>query len=100
MYFNGQGVEQDYRLAGRWFQKAAMQGSVEGQFNLAEMYYHGRGMKQDYSKAYAWLTVSEVGRFNFQVASRLKQISDDMSPQELAEAVHLSKELRNNIARS
>ena len=51
MYYDGQGVKQDYFKAVEWYQKAAEQGDASAQFNLGFMYDEGRGVKQDYSKA-------------------------------------------------
>lgn len=55
MYFNGEGVKQDYAEALKWFQKAAGQGIPNAQFNVGVMYYKGLGVKQDTQKALEWL---------------------------------------------
>jgi TPR repeat protein len=54
MYYQGDGVTQDYQKAYEWFQKAAEQGSAVAQTNLGVMYYQGDGVTQDYQKAYEW----------------------------------------------
>ena len=54
MYYNGQGVEQDYAEAAKWWRKAADQGDEAGQYNLGLMYYNGQGVEQDYAEAVKW----------------------------------------------
>ncbi|WP_415668886.1 tetratricopeptide repeat protein, partial [Vibrio rarus] len=44
MYNTGEGVLQDYKLAVKWYTKAAEQGVAEAQYNLALMYYNGQGV--------------------------------------------------------
>ena len=48
MYYNGQGVRQDYVQIVKWFRKAAEQGFAQAQFNLGVMYDNGQGVRQDY----------------------------------------------------
>lgn len=47
MYYNGQGVPQDYKEAVSWYTKAAEQGHAKAQFSLGAMYTDGRGVPQD-----------------------------------------------------
>jgi hypothetical protein len=56
MYYNGEGVKQDYAQAGRWYTKAAEQGNAYAQYNLGAMYYKGRGVEQDSAEAVRWWT--------------------------------------------
>ena len=51
MYYNSEGVPQDYIKAAELFQKAANQGYAAAQYNLGVMYYNGEGVPQDYVKA-------------------------------------------------
>jgi TPR repeat protein len=46
MYANGKGVEQDFKEAIKWFQKAADQGFAEAQYNLGFMYDKGQGVER------------------------------------------------------
>jgi hypothetical protein len=46
-----QGIEQDYAQAQYWYMKAADQGMVKAQYNLANMFLAGRGMKVDHGEA-------------------------------------------------
>jgi TPR repeat protein len=54
VYFNGEGVPQDYAEASRWYRLAADQGLAESQHMLGVMYDRGEGMPQDFSKAVKW----------------------------------------------
>ena len=54
LYSHGQGVQQDYVEALRWYRKAAEQGDTNGEDGLAYMYSHGQGVPQDYPEALIW----------------------------------------------
>ena len=54
MYYEGQGVPQDYGVALKWYRRAAEQGHAGAQYNLAEMYRGGQGVPQDYGVALKW----------------------------------------------
>ena len=58
MYYNGEGVRQDYAKAFEWYQKAAAHensGVAYAQYNLGVMYYNGEGVRQDYAQAKEWV---------------------------------------------
>lgn len=50
----GRGVAQDEQQAISWFRKAAEQGVVKAQNNLANRYFLGKGVKKDYKQAVYW----------------------------------------------
>lgn len=54
MFYHGQGVQQDYREAMRWYRKAADQGDTKAQYDIGYMYDLGQGVPQDYSEALRW----------------------------------------------
>ena len=54
LYYNGQGVPQDYAKAASWFRLAARQGYSLAQYNLGLLYANGQGVPQDYAKAAHW----------------------------------------------
>lgn len=54
LFANGDGVEQDYREAAKWYQKAAEQGNARAQRNLALLYDCGVGVERDYAVALEW----------------------------------------------
>jgi len=54
MYYVGEGVEQDYTKAVKWYKKAAILGDKDSQYNLAVAYAFGEGIKQSYKEAFHW----------------------------------------------
>jgi TPR repeat protein len=54
MYFQGQGVPQDYAEAMRWYRKAADQGDAGAQGTIGAMYCFGQGVPQSYAEAMRW----------------------------------------------
>jgi TPR repeat protein len=58
IYKLGQGVQQDYEEAVRWYRLSAEQGNASAQFYLGAMYDDGQGVPQDYKKAFKWLLKS------------------------------------------
>lgn len=54
MYYDGEGVRQDYSQALGWYRKAAERGFAEAQYNLGFMYYMGRGVEPDRAEARRW----------------------------------------------
>ena len=70
LYYGG---KQDYAKAVYWFQKAAVQGNADAEYNLGVLYDDGQGVPLDYAKAVYWyrkaaaqgLAVAEsnLGRF-------------------------------------
>jgi len=55
MYDNGEGVEQDFKEAVKWYRKAAEQGHANAQTYLGVMYATGRGVENDEEEAIKWL---------------------------------------------
>ncbi len=58
MYFNGNGVAQDYKTAVKWYTLAAAQGVASAQYNLGLMFEEGNGVAQDYKTAVKWYTLA------------------------------------------
>lgn len=54
MYYNGEGITQDYAAALVWLNLAANQGYSVAQFNLGAMYDNGEGVEQDFAEAFKW----------------------------------------------
>lgn len=53
-YYAGEGIEQDYVEAVKWFQKSAEKGNDDAQNNLGCCYYWGKGVEQNYEEAVRW----------------------------------------------
>ena len=54
MYYIGKGVEEDFKEAVKWYQKAADQGNAMAQSNLGLRYASGEGVEQDLKEAVKW----------------------------------------------
>jgi len=54
MYYNGNGVIQDYTEAMKWYKLAAAQGDADAQYNLGVGYDNGEGVRQDKRQAKEW----------------------------------------------
>ena len=92
MYYNGQGLSQDYDEAAKWYRLAAEQGNATAQSNLGSMYYSGEGVPQDYVQAYMWVSLA-ASRFppsakeDRERAARYREIvAAKMTAAQLAEA--------------
>ena len=91
MYYNGEGVPQDYGEAVKWFRLAAEQGNAQAQFNLGLMYSIGDGVPQDYIQAHMWFNLAGArGDENAREARDI--VKDRMTPEQTAEAQHLASE--------
>jgi TPR repeat protein len=63
MYYKGQGVEQNYKEAFKWFRVSAQKGLPDAQFYLGLMYYEGKAVACNYSNAlYLFLAAAKQGQ--------------------------------------
>lgn len=92
MHLNGQGVQQDYEEAAKWFRKAAEHGIPQAQYKLGSLYLNGQGMPRDYEQAYAWYLTGAAHQHKQSVAA-LEGVRERLSPEELKEAEKLSQKL-------
>jgi len=61
MFYEGKGVIKSYVEALYWYHKAADQGSVEAQYNLALMYARGLGVAKDMDESAKWVESASRG---------------------------------------
>ena len=54
MFYNGLGVQKDYKVAAKWFRKSAEQGNAKAQHNLGVSYENGHGVPKDFKSAVEW----------------------------------------------
>ncbi|MEQ9520218.1 MAG: tetratricopeptide repeat protein [Parvibaculum sp.] len=62
-YYSGDeraNIEQDYREAISWFEKAALQLSAEAQYFLGVMHRSGQGVTRDRAEGLRWLYLAEI----------------------------------------
>ncbi len=87
LYREGKGVARDYVKAVHWYSKAAKQGFVGGQNNLAVMYEQGLGVTKNKSEAAKWyLTAAEQYNANAQHSIGRMYRDGEGVPQNLEEA--------------
>jgi len=61
-YVEGRGIPRDPAAAGRWYEKAALQGETGAQVKLATMYVNGNGVLRNNNLAYVWFgTAARLG---------------------------------------
>ena len=95
MYYNGDGVPQDYQEAMKWYRLAAEQGHAGAQFNLGVGYYNGDGVPQDYIQSHKWINLAasrtapgEAGDYR----SARDVVAEKMTASQVAEAQRLAQE--------
>ncbi len=96
MYFEGQGVPQDYAEAVRWHRKAAEQGYARAQFLLGMMYFLGQGVPEDEAQAHMWINLAASrlppGEDRDESVKGLDIIAKVMTPAQISEAQKLARE--------
>jgi len=96
MYYQGQGVPQDYAAALKWYRLAAAQGYARAQYRLGYMYAHGEGVPQDQVQAHKWLTLATITFTNKperdEAVKARDKVAADMTPAQIAEAQKLARE--------
>jgi TPR repeat protein len=96
MYNSGLGVPPDYAEAVKWFRKAAMQGDVAAQKNLAAKYGNGQGVPQNYAEAYVWSSIAVLSGNERAKGNRDFAVSE-LSPEDLESARIRAAELYEEI---
>jgi len=94
MYYNGQGVPQNYAEAVRLYRLAAEQGIADAQNNLGLMYYNGQGVPQNYQLAYMWFSLA-AAKGGEGAASARDRAAGRMTREQIARAQQLSAECFN-----
>ncbi|MGQ0658272.1 MAG: tetratricopeptide repeat protein [Chromatiales bacterium] len=91
MYAKGQGVEQNYPQAVKWYRGAAEKGVDAAQYKLGLMYRDGQGVPQDMEYAYAWLSVAAKQGNRF-APTALASVEGQLSAEEMSQARKLSED--------
>ena len=94
MYNHSIGVPFDVKEAAKWYRKAAEQGHAPAQWYLGLMYRKGSGVPKDYVAAYAWYSLDKS---NFMGEHSRAKIAKEMTPEQIAKAKEMSKELQKKI---
>lgn len=85
MHMKGQGVEQDYEEAGKWFRRAAEQAVPQAQYKLGNLYSDGNGVPQDNEFAYIWYSVAASHQHPKSI-NAVEMIKPKLSSTEMKEA--------------
>ncbi len=91
MYYNGEGVAQDYVEAAKWYRMATEQGNSYAQYYFGLMYVQGRGVPQDYVQAHIWFNLATL-HGDGSAAYNRDYVSQLMTPNQTAEAERLARE--------
>lgn len=59
-YYNGEGVDQDFEMAFKWYSESAAQGNAAAQSRLSVCYYSGEGVTREHQMANEWVSKSEA----------------------------------------
>lgn len=85
MYMKGQGVEQDYKNASKWFRKASEKNIAAAQYRLGNLYFKGRGVPKDYEYAYVWFSVGASHQHKLSM-NAINKAKEKLSDEERDEA--------------
>jgi TPR repeat protein len=91
MYHRGEGVEQDDKKAGIWWNKSAEKGNTDAQENLGLIYAKGLGVERDWVQADKWFSIAAASGKETAVNNR-KTVELHMQPDDIARADALTKE--------
>lgn len=91
LYYNGQGVIQDYEEASNLFMLAAIKGNADAQSKLGFTHYFGHGFPKNNAKAHVWWNIASANGNEIARDAR-DLIAEGMTPKEILEAQALAKE--------
>jgi uncharacterized protein len=92
-YIKGELFERNPQEAFKWFRKAAEQGNANAQLNLGVLYDEGKGAPKDSFSAYVWFSLSSINGLA-QGAKERDALAKKMTPEQIAKAQELAKELQ------
>jgi TPR repeat protein len=102
LYMTGQGrIKQDTSKAAGWYKLAAEHRHAPSMLTLSSLYMRGEGLEKDKVRALAWASLTATNALTPQVKQaaieQTKNILRDSSPEEIAQAKALSKDLIEQI---
>lgn len=93
MYEQGEGVDQNYQKAVKWYQRSASVGNGAAQYRLGQMYEQGRGINQDFVRAHMWYDLAAAQGLNVAKSNR-DYLAQQMTPDQIAKAHTLARECK------
>jgi S1-C subfamily serine protease len=85
MYYLGQGVARNFKIAVKWYRLAAEQGNFNAQISLGRMYRDGEGVMEDYVYAHMWLNIA-AGHGDDAAPKARNSLAKRMTPTQLENA--------------
>lgn len=85
IYRDGDGVDQDFAKAMRWYERAAGAGDVGAQLFVADGYAYGMGVARDRVEAYKWYEIA-IRYWGPLAEGARAMVAEEMSAAEIAEA--------------
>lgn len=58
LYYNGQGVEQNYTKAKEYYELSGRQGNWKALFKVGKLYFEGKEVEQNYNKSKEYFELS------------------------------------------
>ena len=86
------GMTQSNNLAAYWYRKAAQQGHLSAQYNMAVLYLHGHGVDRDPVTAYAWLLLA-AGEGHLGSQELIKELDTILNEEQVHDAHQRSEAL-------
>jgi TPR repeat protein len=103
LYAEGEGVEQNWVEAVKWYRKAAEQGHDLAQFKVGLSYQIGKGVPQSDTEAYVWLNISAENGAPLNGRGRAGKLADEirvsLSASQLEQAENIAKRLQQQISK-
>jgi len=96
LYYNGQGVLQDYTIANKWILKAAKNNLAVAQYNIGIMMANGQGIDTDLVQAVAWLKVALKNNYSA-AGDVIVQINKELSAKEKSKVETLYKKIQQEL---
>jgi S1-C subfamily serine protease len=103
MYYLGEGIPKNYKLAVYWYTKSAEQGERFAQESLGHMYYYGEKVVQNYQLAYVWSSLAVANGYYYKTLMAKAMIAirdtleEKLSPQQIGEAQALAGKIQYKI---
>ena len=90
MYDQGEGVENNYKEALKWYELAAENGNRDAPNNIGVLYMTGLGTPRDFAMAHKWFTVA--GSRDAGAKSNKKFIEKRLTPEQIEESKQFAED--------
>ena len=91
MFYNGDGVNQNYAEAMKWYRFGAEQAYAAAQHNLGILYEYGLGVMQDNISAHKWYNIASANGYKKSSEWR-DEIAAKMTATDISKAQAMAKE--------